>query len=139
MGIDYVIDWKCEPKIALSTPGILTRLKARDRAEAIIKLYRDNGDMRPPSEMGFELVRRTPDGEEETQVVIVQTLLDEIAPLDDLAYHCESCPANAARKAFGCYGSIGYPISRAAEPVLSLDLHAAADRSFRRSEYYQML
>ncbi len=115
MGIDYVIDWKCEPKAALSTPGILTRLKARDRADAIIKLYRDNGDMRSPSEMGFELVRRTPDGEEETQIVIVQSLLDETEPLDGLAHYCEGCPANAARKPFGCYGSVAYPLSRAAE------------------------
>lgn len=127
MGIDYVIDWNCEPKAVLSTPGILNRLKARDRAEAIIKLYRDGGDNRPPSDMGFELVRRTPDGEEETQIVIVQTLLDDIAPLDALAHHCEGCPANAARKPFGCFGSIAYPLSRAAELWLLEQLPVTED------------
>ncbi|MHB8626851.1 MAG: hypothetical protein ACYDBJ_19375 [Aggregatilineales bacterium] len=115
MSIDYVIDWDCEPKAALTTPGILARLKARDRAEAIIQLYRERGDRRPPAEMGFELARRTPDGNEETQVVIVQDLLDQATPLDPLAAHCAACPANAAGRAFGCFGAINYPLTRAAE------------------------
>lgn len=115
MSIDYVIDWECEPKAELSTPGILSRLKARDRAEAIIKLYRERGDRRPPTEMAFELARRTPDGNEETQVVIVQEMLDQAAPLDPLAGHCTNCPANAAGRPFGCFGAVNYPLSRDAE------------------------
>ncbi len=115
MGIDYVIDWECEPKHALSTAGILARLKARDRSAAIIRLYRDNGDQRAPKDMGFELVRRLPDGSEETQMVIVQTLIDEAAQLDPLAVRCEGCPANRAGRAFGCFGSVNYPISRTGE------------------------
>jgi hypothetical protein len=115
MAIDHVIDLDCVPKRALTTPGILARIKARNRADAVIQLYRDHNDHRPPSEMGFELVRRTPDGEEETQTVVIQDLLDEVAELDPLANHCADCPANRISEPFGCFGFVGYPISQAAE------------------------
>ena len=115
MGIDHIIDLECVPKQTLSTEGILVRLKARERAATILKLFRDNGDERPPSEMGFEMVRRMSDGTEETQVVIVQDLLDNAAQLDPLSKHCVDCPANRTRQPFGCFGYINYPISRAAE------------------------
>src|SRR5437899_945521 len=110
LGIDYVIDYDCVPKQTLSTEGILARLKARDRAAAIMQLYRDHGDDRQPAEMGFELARRLPDGSEETQVVVVQVMLDEAAQLDPLADYCATCPANRALKPFGCFGYINYPI-----------------------------
>src|SRR5258708_35705253 len=131
--------------------GVLQRLKARDRAAAIIKLYRDNGDQRPPSEMGFEMARRLPDGTEETQVVIVQDLLDEAAQLEPLASHCTNCPANRLRSPFGCYDHINYPISRAAElwllkqlptpddPLIFLLLsHTMVDFNFSGDQVYAM-
>ncbi|MBX3066693.1 MAG: hypothetical protein KF726_27180 [Anaerolineae bacterium] len=115
MGVDYVIDYDCVPKRTLTTMGLLSRLKAQTRAEAIIKLYRDNGDMRPPSEMGFEMVRRTPDGEEETQVIVIQDLLDEAAGLDQYKPYCPNCPANVLKRPFGCFNAVNYPISQKAE------------------------
>jgi hypothetical protein len=115
MGIDHVIDLDCVPKQTLTTPGILARLKAQQRAATIIKLYRDRGDNRPPSEMGFEMVRRTPDGNEEVQVVVVQELLDEAVKLEPLANYCEGCPANRAGRAFGCFDNINYPLTRIGE------------------------
>jgi hypothetical protein len=115
MGIDHVIDLDCMPKRALTTPGLLARLKARTRAEAIIQLHRDHGDQRPPSDMGFEMVRRTPDGQEEVQVVLVRDLLDEAAALESLESHCAGCPANRAKRSFGCFDNINYPISQKAE------------------------
>src|SRR5258708_20317894 len=65
--------------------------------------------------MGFEMVRRMPDGTEDTRVVIVQTLIDEAAQLDPLAHHCEGCPANRRGQPYGCFGYVNYPITRAAE------------------------
>ena len=115
MAIDYVIDYGCVPKEALSTEGILERLKARERAGAVIKLFRDAGDGRPPSEMGFEFTRTTHSGEEETRVIVVQEMLDLAAELDPLAHFCEGCPANLRGVPFGCVGAIEYPISAAAE------------------------
>src|SRR5438552_2470233 len=124
MGIDHVIDLDCAPKQTFSTDGILTRLKARERAGTILKLFRDNGDQRPPSEMGFEMVRRMSDGTEETQIVVVQDLLDDAAQLEPLSKHCVDCPANRLRQPFGCFGYINYPISRAAELWLLKQLPA---------------
>jgi hypothetical protein len=115
MGIDHVIDLECVPKQMFTTAGILTRLKARERASTILKLFRDNGDQRPAAEMGFEMVRRMSDGTEETQVVIVQDLLDDAGQLDPVSHHCAGCPANRIGQPFGCFGYINYPISQAAE------------------------
>jgi hypothetical protein len=115
MAIDYVIDYACIPKETLTTEGIVERLKARERAHSVIRLFRENGDQRLPSEMGFEFTRTNAAGEEETRVVVVQEMLDRAAELDPLAHHCAGCPANAKGEPFGCVGSIAYPISALGE------------------------
>jgi hypothetical protein len=118
MAIDYVIDYDCVPKQSLGTEGILERIKGRARAENVIRLFREHGDNRPPSEMGFEFTRSLPDGTEETRVIMVQDMLDQAAELDSLASYCEGCPANALGGPFGCMGQIQFPISSAAEAWL---------------------
>jgi len=115
MAIDYTIGYDCVPKQTLTAEGIMERLKGAERARAIIKLFRENGDDRPPSKMGFEFSRMTPEGEEENTVIVVQDLLDEAAELEPLAHHCTGCPANRTGTPFGCIGFIQYPISRDAE------------------------
>lgn len=115
MAIDYVIDYDCIPKQTLTTDGILERLKGQERAETIIRLFRENGDDRPPSQMGFEFTRSTPEGQSETELVVVQDILDYAAELDPLAHHCKGCPANRTGQPFGCTGFVQYPISGDAE------------------------
>lgn len=111
MAIDYIIDYECEPKRALTTQGIVDRLKGEERAHKIIQLFRANGDERPPSEMGFEFTRSTPEGVEENRVVVVQDLLDAAEELRPYEHHCIGCPANRAGRPFGCIDYIQYPIS----------------------------
>ncbi|MEZ4667107.1 MAG: hypothetical protein R3E39_04175 [Anaerolineae bacterium] len=115
MAIDYVIDYKCYPKQELTTDSIVEWLKGRARAEAVIALFRRNGDNRPTHEIGFELARNTPDGTEETRVVMVQDLLDRAEQLAPYEHYCEGCPANVLNKPFGCIGQVEYPISTKAE------------------------
>src|SRR5271154_1571558 len=122
MAIDYIIDYSCVPKQTLTTEGILDRLKARERANTVIKLFRENGDQRPPSQMGFEFTRTNRDGEEETRVIDVQEMLDQAADLDPLARYCVGCPANISGEPFGCINRIEYPISAAAERWLLAQL-----------------
>lgn len=126
MAIDYQVDFGCVPKAELGAWSIVERLKARERAATIVRLFRQNGDQRPPTEMGFEMVRTAPDGSEEVQIVIVQDLINVAAPLDNLAHYCEGCPANALHRPYGCTGFIQYPISSAAERWL-LDRLPGAD------------
>lgn len=118
MAIDYSIDFDCEPKQTFTTNGIMERLKGEERAQTIIALFRKNGDDRPPSKMGFEFTRSTPDGQEETRVIVVQELLDQAEQLKPYAHHCEGCPANVLKRPFGCIGHVGYPISTQAETWL---------------------
>lgn len=115
MAIDHIINYDCIPKRTLSTEGILERIKGEERATTIIGLFRKNGDDRPPSQMGFEFTRSTPDGEEETMVVVVQDLLDAAQDLVPLEHHCVNCPANRAKRRFGCMGFVQYPITAQAE------------------------
>ncbi|MCU0499858.1 MAG: hypothetical protein MUF87_21115 [Anaerolineae bacterium] len=115
MAIDYVIDLQCVPKEQFSTEGIVDRLKGEDRARKIIQLFRENGDHRPPSEMGFEFSRSSPEGEEERRVIVVQELLDAAEALQPVAHHCQGCPANRTGQPFGCIGFIDYPISAQGE------------------------
>ncbi len=115
MAIDYVVDYSCVPRQTLGTEGILEALKARERAQSVIWLFRQNGDQRPPDQMGFEFTRTTLAGEEETRVIVVQEMLDQAAVLDPLASYCAVCPANLTGAPFGCVGQIEYPISAAAE------------------------
>jgi hypothetical protein len=115
MAIDYIIDYACVPKETLTTEGIVERLKARERAASVIRLFRENGDQRPPSQMGFEFTRTNPQGEEENRVIVVQEMLDLAAELDPLAHYCKGCPANLSGAPFGCVGFIEYPLSGAAE------------------------
>lgn len=115
MAIDFIVDYDCPPKQALSSDGVMERIKERERAQTVIRIYREAGDMRPLDEIGFELTRSLPDGTEDTQLVIVQNALDNAAELDPLAHHCVGCPANVSGQPFGCMGFIQYPISAKAE------------------------
>ncbi len=115
MAIDTIIDYSCDPKDALTTEGILKRLKDRHRALQIVQMYRDEGDERPLSEIGFEVTRRSADGTEETALVIASDLLAEAAVLDEWAGHCTYCPANLTDSPYGCVGYVNYPILRQSE------------------------
>jgi hypothetical protein len=118
MALDYVIDFACVPKEQLTTPGLMARLKAHHRAQALIEMHRRDGDHRPPRELDFEFTRRTGDGHETTSTLTVQHLLDEAADLGPLQHHCQGCPANRTGGSFGCVGFIDYPISAAGETWL---------------------
>ncbi len=115
MGIDTCINQDCAAKQQLTSEGILSRIKGRQRAALLIETYRKAGDSRPPAAMGFELTRRNAAGEAVTQTVVVQELLDEAAILAAHAAACLNCPANVTNADFGCFGHLPYPLSRAAE------------------------
>lgn len=115
MAIDYIIDYQCVPKQTLTTEGILDRLKGQARAQAVIDLFRKNGDNRPAAEIGFELARATPDGQQESRTVMVADLLEAATELRPLEPFCNGCPANNLQRPFGCLGQIEYPISSRAE------------------------
>lgn len=115
MAIDHIIDYDCVPKQTLTTDGILERLKGEERAHAIIRMFREHGDERQPSEMGFEFTRSTPDGSEETRIIVVQDLLDEAKELKTVEHHCVGCPANRGGRRFGCIDFVQYPVSAEAE------------------------
>lgn len=118
MAIDYIVEYDCVPKRALSANGIRERLKERARAEEVIEWFRAAGDTREPAQMGFEFSHSTPGDPGDKQLIVVQDLLDHAAALDDYESHCASCPANRRGNAYGCIGFIQYPITARAETWL---------------------
>jgi hypothetical protein len=117
MGIDYVLDLACTPKQELGVEGLVDLVKAKGRAEAVLEMVRQDGDERPATEIQFEVVLQTPDGTK-AEMVSVQELIDQAAPLERLRGHCAGCPANGDSPGFGCYRSIPYPIPAEAEAWL---------------------
>jgi hypothetical protein len=115
MAIDYAIDFPCTPRENFTTDGILDRLKHRERAAAVIRMYREAGDERPPTEMGFDFTRSTPEGSEDTELIVVQDAINYANELDAHAHHCQGCPANRTGTPYGCAGFIQYPITADAE------------------------
>lgn len=115
MGADFVIQYGCVPKEAFTTDGLLSRVKSGERAKAIERFYRQNGDQRPAEEMGFEMVYRTMDGGEEKEVLHLDDLNAQRAELTPYEVHCAGCPANALNRPFGCIGTVNYPLSAKAE------------------------
>lgn len=69
---------------------------------------------KPESEWTFKTVVLGPNGPQETEMRIFD-LLAEATPLETLAQHCTSCPANIRSTDFGCGGAIHYPITAQAE------------------------
>jgi hypothetical protein len=116
MGIDYVVDYDCEPKRALGLDHILELLKDRSRAVAALELLRRRGvDEVPIHEVEFEFVARTPEGDMAPRRVRVKDVLDKASALEEFAPACDGCPANNTGRAYGCVGSIGYPLSQIGE------------------------
>lgn len=97
MVIDYVIEFPCEPKRRLRSPGLLTLLRRIERAQ---------------------------DGKPLGKLEIAEAREAEFR-LRPLAFHCTRCPANHLGEAFGCHGRIHAPITAEAEEWLGSLLPAS--------------
>jgi hypothetical protein len=121
MSIEFVVDFPCAVKKALSQPRLIQLVKSRNQAETVLRITRERGDERPPDQIHFECVVYRVDrfeGDLQRETASVQAVLDEARVLDAHAHHCPECPANAAHEPFGCYGSIPYPIGEEMEAWL---------------------
>jgi hypothetical protein len=137
MGVDFVLDRSCQVKEKLGTEGLVGLVKSRNRAETILQMARKDGNQKPPSEIHITLAVMTPEGTKEKRQVSVQSLLNESAPLDQLAPNCRTCPANLQGPSFGCYGTINYSIRASTEQwLMSLlpdDLDSTAGQILQRA------
>ncbi|WP_035051680.1 hypothetical protein [Andreprevotia chitinilytica] len=117
MAIDYYGLFPCKVRETISDADLLRMEKARNRANAVLDLMRNNPQTatdKPESEWTFKAVVLGPNGPQETEMRIAD-LLAEAAPLEALAGHCANCPANVRSADFGCGGGIHYPITAQAE------------------------
>jgi len=116
MAIDYVLAMGCEPQKQLGVERLVGLHRTRILARTALAHMRDDGDQRSPTEIEVQLTMRKPEGES-ARGVTLQALLDESAPLDEVADHCATCPAGFARE-FACHRRIRYPIPEHVEAWL---------------------
>jgi hypothetical protein len=126
MAIDYVLAVQCEPQKVLGIERLLAMHRTRIQARAALSYMRDNGDERPPNELEVQLGVTKPEGNS-VRGVTIQDLLDEAAPLDELASHCASCPAGLGGDEFACHRRIRYPIPEHVEEWLMARLPKQLD------------
>jgi hypothetical protein len=140
MAIDYVLAMGCEPQKLLGVERLVSLHRTRILARSALAHMRQDGDQRAPSEIEIQLAMRRPPRviapteaavrpEPETEAargVSLQTLLDEAAPLDDVAGHCAACPAELPRE-FACHRRIRYPIPEHVEAWLMSRLPTTLD------------
>jgi hypothetical protein len=125
MAIDYVLAMGCEPQKLLGVDRLVGLHRTRILARTALAHMRDDGDQRSPSDIEVQLTMRKPEGES-SRGVTLQTLLDESAPLDEVAGHCATCPAGFARE-FACHRRIRYPIAEHVEAWLMSRLPTTLD------------
>lgn len=117
MTIDYYGSFPCKVREAVSDADLLRMEKARNRANTVLDLMRNNPQVdksKPESEWTFKSVVLGPNGPQETELR-VSDCLAEAAPLEQLASNCSGCARNIRSADFGCGGAIHYPISAQAE------------------------
>jgi hypothetical protein len=116
MAIDYVLAVGCEPQKLLGIERLVGLHRTRILARTALQKMRDDGEERDPKQIEIQLTMRKPEGDS-ARGVTLQDLLDESAPLDQVASHCATCPAGIPRE-FGCHRRIRYPIPEHAEAWL---------------------
>lgn len=116
MAIDYVLALGCAPQRHLGIDRLMDLHRTRILARSALARVREEGDRRAASEIDVQLTVRKPDGES-ARGVRIQDLLDEAAPLDEVAGHCAACPARLPRE-FTCHRRIRYPIPEHVEEWL---------------------
>lgn len=122
MAIDYLVQYPCEVRSKITDEQLLGMIKSEGRAHTIIRMVqKDKPDQDVQSiinTLKIGIAVRGPNGTVEQKDVTIASLLEQAAPLNELAHHCRNCPANFGGTRFGCIGAINYPISRAAEEWL---------------------
>lgn len=117
MSIEYMLDLGCNVKRALGVETLGSLLKQHGQADAIVAMLAEQGDAQDVSEITIRSVRMGPNGPEERDVSIAE-LREAGARLAEWEHECVGCPARARDVAFGCYGTIEYPIEIATEEWL---------------------
>lgn len=116
MAIDYLLSTGCQPQKLIGVEKLVALHRTRVIARSALAQLREDGEDRAPEDIEVQLTTRKPEGDS-ARGITLQDLLDESAPLDEVAPFCETCPAKLPRE-FACHRRIRYPIPEHAEQWL---------------------
>lgn len=114
LAIRYAIQYRCKVRDTVSDAQLLNTIEARHRAQVA------------PEAMRSIPLTDTGQADSEQRCDVGDPLAEAVA-WDELAGHCNGCPANLGGSAFGCAGALHYPITGAAEKWLCERLPADID------------
>ena len=120
MAIDYCLAYECNPKRHFGngdcnkgTGEILERLKAKTRAQFIMRMAKQEG--RDPYAISVDVITSGSDGNQIQKSVTIAELEGYSKSLVEHSADCNGCPAKCIEGSYGCIGCINYPISAQAE------------------------
>lgn len=118
MAIHYEIQAGCRPRTELGEEFLseLIRKQLRIRLIESDLAARGIGIDESLTRLQERVIR--PDGVVAERTVSMEELREEVHPLAEYRDHCEGCPACLADEAYGCFGTIDFPISALAEEWL---------------------
>ena len=136
MAFEYMLQYPCKVKEAITPEDLVEQVKLRAVAESIQAKRQADGDTQLASEVSITRRLTGPDGEQTDTEVTLQALLDQTAGLAAYEPLCTDCPASVGGGPFGCYQSINYPIEAQTEKWLlarlPADLESSAGRLLRK-------
>lgn len=130
MAVDYSLRHPCEVRRSIPEPKLALMVRHRALADVAQARYLDeNPQMRAEDareQVSVAIVARGADGVARETPVTLARLFDATRELDAWRATCAPCRANVCDRAFGCIGTINYPIAPESEQWLLSRLPADA-------------
>lgn len=131
MPIRYFIDLDCQPRETLGPESLIDLVSRREMAEAIAQQLEEKGSTAAPEQMAYEERRA---GLEEKGAAPRQTTVAEVRretrALEQLAHHCNGCPAALNGQPFSCHSRLNLPLSGTAEEWIGEQAAPQASEAF---------
>lgn len=121
MSADYILKHLCQARKAIPEAKLVALVGHRSLAEyAVAQIRAGNPTIPLETIKQYQVIAKQsrPDGVIEQRPITVEELFNLAQPLKQFQNDCDKCPANIADRAFGCFGTINYPIRREVEEWL---------------------
>ena len=128
MAVDFIVALPCPVKKELTTEGLLSLLKERGRANALLAMLQNDGLSREEAmAKKITINLMSTEGVVEQQEVAVEEMFMRGNTLAKYQPHCAKCHAAQGRD-FGCCDAINYPITEDGEKWLAQVVEKAKEK-----------
>ena len=122
MSVDWLVNFDCRPKRDLSPLGIYRRQQVLERFETVSAMTRRACPPGGITAIELDFFEITPQGQPLIRTISASDVSDLSGTLEQYGKECASCPANVRSAAFGCFGSVRFPVTGNADHWLISNL-----------------